>query len=176
MARWTSVAERNRELVTENANRILNDQRYDRFRTPRALRALVAAYGAITVVIPIGWLAGGAIPGIAAVLVAAGVYLLVRAAVRSVADLPDHVLDERLRRDRDAVYLPAFRLVSTVVFLAANVALAAIAFRAEGTTISFGYDEISAVFWTLLALLLGAPSVVLALRQAAEGANGSAVS
>ena len=32
------------------------------------------------------------------------------------------------------------------------------------------------LYLIVIALLLGAPSVVLALRQAAEGANGSAVS
>ncbi|MEZ5220538.1 MAG: hypothetical protein R2743_03520 [Ilumatobacteraceae bacterium] len=169
MSRWSAAAERNREMVAENAERILNDRRYDRFRTPTALRRLAISYSIVAVLIPTGWLAGGSIVGIVAVLVGVGVYLLLRVAVRSVADLPDHVLDERLRRDRDSVYLDAFRLASSIVFLAANAALVAVAFR-DGATITFGYDQVSAVYWTVFALVMGAPSVVMAWRQAGEPA------
>lgn len=165
MSRWSTAAERNRQMVAENAERILSDTAYDRFRTPRALRTLVVAYVAATVAIPLGWMLGGAIPGIVAVLAAIGVYLLLRVAVRSLADLPDHVLDERMRRDRDSVYVDAFRVVSTVVFLAANAALVPVAFS-EDATLTFAYHDVSAVYWTLLALLLGAPSLVLAVRHA----------
>lgn len=83
--------------------------------------------------------------------------------------LPDNVLDERMRAERDRVYVEAFRIVSSVVFVATNVALAAVAFRDEGTaTITFDYESVSAVYWPLLALLLGAPSVVLALRASSS--------
>lgn len=165
MSRWSAAAERNRQMVADNAERILNDTAYDRYRTPRALRLLVAAYVVCTAAIAISWALLGAIAGILAVLATIGVYLLLRVAVRSMADLPDHVLDERMRRDRDSVYVDAFRLVSTVVFLAANAALIPVAFS-DGATLTFDYQEVSAVYWTLLALLLGAPSVILALRHA----------
>jgi hypothetical protein len=165
MQRWAAIAERNRRKVTENADRVLSDTAYDRYRTPRALRALAAAYVVATVAIPIGWVVGGSIVGIVTVLAATGVFLLLRVAVRSLADLPDEVLDERMRRERDAVYVGAYRVVSTVVFVAANIAFIAVAFPDEAT-ITLDYEQTSAIYWTLVAVILGAPSLVLALRQA----------
>ena len=164
MSRWSSVAERNRRMVAENAERVLNDTTYDRFRTPGALRALVVAYVAATAAIPVAWIAGGGIVGILAVLATTVVYLLLRVAVRSVADLPDHVLDERMRGERDRVYLVAFRIVASIVCLAANAAFVAVAFRGEGATLTFDYHSVSAAYWALLAVVLGVPSLVLAAR------------
>ena len=96
-------------------------------------------------------------------------FLLLRVAVRSQADLPDEVLDERMRSERDSVYVGAFRFVSCVVFLAANAAFIAVAFGDEHTTITFDYNSVGAFYWTLLSLLLGAPSLVLAIRKRSTG-------
>lgn len=163
MSRWSSAAERNRRMVAENAERVLNDTKYDALRTRVGLRGLAVAYVAVTVAIPVCWLAWGGVAGIIAVLVGVVVYLLLRVAVRALADLPDHVLDERMRRDRDSVYLQAYRISSVVVFLAANAAFIAVAFD-EGATITLDYHSVSAIYWTLLAVILGVPSVVLATR------------
>ena len=165
MNRWSQVAERNRAAVAENAERILADTKYDRFRTPRALLALVVMYAITTALMPVCWLVWGSIAGIIAFVPWLAVFLLIRVAVRSQADLPDEVLDERMRSERDSVYVGAYRLVSSVVFLAANAAFFAVAFRDENASITFDYESVSAVYWTLLSLLLGAPSVVLALRK-----------
>ena len=164
MNRWSQVAERNRAAVAENAERILADTKYDRFRTSRALLALVVVYAITTALMPVCWLAWGSIAGVVAVVPWLAVFLLIRVAVRSQADLPDEVLDERMRSERDSVYVGAYRLVASAVFLAANVAFFAVAFR-ENASITFDYESVSAVYWTLLSLLLGAPSVVLALRK-----------
>lgn len=168
MSRWSAAAERNREMVAGNAERILNDTTYDRFRTPRSQRLLVAAYVAVVIAIPWCWLLVGSIAGILAVLAAVAMYLLLRVSVRSIADLPDHVLDERMRRERDSVYVVSFRTVSTVVMVAMNIAFIAVEFGEEDATISFDGDAVNAVYWTLLAVVLGTPSVVMALRQAAD--------
>lgn len=168
MSRWSAAAERNREMVAGNAERILNDTTYDRFRTRRSQRALVAAYVALTIAIPCAWLIGGPIAGIVTVLAALAVYLLLRVSVRSIADLPDHVLDERMRRERDSVYVVSFRTVSAVAMIALNIAFVAVEFRDEAATISFDGDAVNAVYWTMLAVVLGIPSVVMALRQAAD--------
>ena len=53
--------------------------------------------------------------------------------------------------------------------LAANAAFVAVAFGDENSTITFDFDSMSAVYWTLLSLLLGAPSLVLALRKRSTG-------
>lgn len=167
MSRWTEARERNRVYVATNAERVLADTAYDRFRTPRALLTLVVLYAITTVAMPVGWLASGAIVGIAAFVPWLAVFLLLRVAVRSQADLPDDVLDERLRSERDRVYVGAYRLVSVVVFLAVNVALAAVAFGDGDETITFDYESVSAVYWTVFSVVLGSPSLVLAMHQRA---------
>ncbi len=169
MSRWSQIAERNRSIVAENAQRVLTDTSYDRFRSPSALRMLVVAYVVATIALPLCWLAWGAIAGVAAFLPWLGVFLLMRVAVRSQADLPDEVLDERMRTERDSVYVGAYRLVASVLFIAANVALAAVAFGDGDESITFDYESVSAVFWALFSLLLGAPSLVLATRKRATG-------
>lgn len=93
---------------------------YDRFRSSRALLVLVVLYVLTTVAMPVCWLVWGAIAGITSFLPWLVVFLLLRVAVRSQADLPDDVLDERLRSERDSVYVDAYRLVASVVFLRAD--------------------------------------------------------
>lgn len=165
MSRWSQAAERRRDAVATNAERVLTDTTYDRLRTPRALTLLVVAYVLTTIAIPVCWLAWGSLAGVASILIWGVPFLLLRVAVRSQADLPDEVLDERMLSERDSVYVAAYRLVASVVFVAANVALVAVAFGDETTSITFDYESVSAFYWPLLALILGAPSVVLALRQ-----------
>ncbi len=164
MSRWTEAAARNRELVAENAERVLADTTYDRFRSPTALRVLVIATSAVIAGIPVAWLVGGSIIGVLVVIGWVALHLILRVAVRSQADLPDEVLDERMRAERDRVYLGAFRLLASVTFLAANAAFIAVAFG-EDRTITFDYDSVSAVFWTLFALMISAPSLVLAVHK-----------
>jgi hypothetical protein len=169
MSRWTQVAERNRAAVAQNAERVLADTHYDRLRSPRALLALAIAYVTTTIAMPVCWLAWGSIAGVVSILPCLIAFLLLRVAVRSQADLPDEVLDERMRAERDSVYVGAFRLVASVVFLGANAALIAVAFGDEHATITFDYNSVSAVFWPLLSLLLGAPSLVFAIRRRTTG-------
>jgi hypothetical protein len=170
MSRWNETRERNRARVARNAERVLADTSYDRFRTPGALLTLVVLYTLTTIAMPISWLMWGSIAGIVSFLPWLAVFLLIRVAVRSQADLPDEVLDERMRSERDQVYVGAYRLVASVVFLAVNAALIAVGFGDENETITFDFDSVSAVFWTVFSLLLGAPSIVLALRQRSTAA------
>jgi hypothetical protein len=169
MSRWSQIAERNRATVAQNAERVLADTTYDRLRRPRALRALIVAYVVTTVAMPICWLAWGSLAGVLSILPCIAAFLLLRVAVRSQADLPDEVLDERMRAERDRVYVGAYRLASTAILLAANAAFVVVAFGGDDSTITFDYDSVSAVYWTLLSLLLGAPSLVLAVRRSSTG-------
>jgi len=169
VSRRNEVAERKRVYVAQNAERVLADTNFNRLRSPGALLALVIAYIATTIAMPVCWLVWGSLAGVASIFPCFGVFLLLRVAVRSQADLPDEVLDERMRAERDRVYVGAFRLVTSVVFLGANAALIAVAFRDENATITFDYNSVSAVYWTLLSLILGAPSLVLALSRRTTG-------
>lgn len=169
MSRRNEVAERKRVYVAQNAERVLADTNFNRLRSPGALLALVIAYIATTIAMPVCWLVWGSLAGVASIFSCFGAFLLLRVAVRSQADLPDEVLDERMRAERDSVYVGAFRLVTSVVFLGTNAALIAVAFRDENATITFDYNSVSAVYWTLLSLILGAPSLVLALSRRTTG-------
>ncbi len=169
MSRWNQVAERNSASMERNAERVLADTTYDRLRGPHALLILAGAYVVTTVAMPICWLAWGSLAGVLSIFPCLAAFLLLRVAVRSQADLPDEVLDERMRAERDSVYVAAFRLVSSAVFLAANAAFVAVAFGDEHTTITFDYNSVSAFYWTLLSLLLGAPCLVLAMRNRLTG-------
>jgi hypothetical protein len=165
MSRFERAMDKQRDAMNRNARGVLDDTQYDRFRTPRALGLLVAADVAVTIAIFVLWWWVGSIAGVAAVIAWIGVYLLLRMAVRSQADLPDEVLDERMRRERDQVYVVAYRAVSGVVFLGANALFISVAFTDPGTTVSFDYERVSAIYWTYFAVMTAAPSVALALRQ-----------
>lgn len=123
--------------MAQNAERVLTDTTFDRLRSPRALLLLlVVAYVVATVAMRLVW---GSLAGVLSIFPCLAVFLLLRVAVRSQADLPDEVLDERMRAERDSVYVGAFRLVSSVVFLAANAAFIAVAFGDGTETITFDY-------------------------------------
>jgi hypothetical protein len=162
MSRWNNAAERNRAAIETNAKRLLADTSHDRLRTPLALRALIVAYVAITIAMVTLWLVAGTVGGVAGILAWFPVFIALRIAVRSQADLPDHVLDERMRAARDHAYFHAFRLTAGLVFIAACVLFAAVAFRPEPVSISFEYNEASAIFWALFSLVVGAPSLAIA--------------
>ncbi len=164
MSLWNDLAERNRAAVAKKAERVLDDTTYDRLRSPAALRRLVAFYVVTMTAMPVCWLMWGSLAGVLSILLCGAGLLLLRVAVRSQADLPDDVLDERMRTERDQVYVGAYRLVVTAVFIAANVALLSVTFRDEGATITLDVESMNAVYWPLLALVLGAPSMVMAMR------------
>ena len=165
MSRWSQTKERRRATVAQNAERVLADTTYDRFRSARALLALVVLYVITTVLMPVCWLVWGSLAGLASFVPWLVVFLVLRVAVRSQADLPDDVLDERMRSERDSVYVGAYRLLASVVFLGANAAFVAVEFGDGDESITFDSDAVNAVYWTIFSLILGAPSVVLAMRQ-----------
>lgn len=88
--------------------------------------------------------------------------------VRSLADLPNEVLDERMRRERDAAHLVSRRIISCLIFLAVNAMFVSVAVREEGATITFSYNNVAAIFFTVTAVLIGVPSVVVAWRHSSR--------
>jgi hypothetical protein len=169
MSRWTTASEKHRAAVERNAERHLDDVRFDRVRTPAGLGALVAANIVTTILVGVLWWTLGGIAGILAVTVWGAVFLLLRIAVRAQADLPDEVLDERMRRERDQVYVVAYRGAIGVIFLAANALFVSVAFRDDGATVTLGYDQVGAIYWTLFAVVVAAPSIALALHRRRAG-------
>jgi hypothetical protein len=96
--------------------------------------------------------------------------LALRISVRTQADLPDYVLHERQRAERNQSYVDAFRLTAGVFFLGAAIAFWYVVFT-DGH-IRINYRSASALFWGTTAFLAGAPSLALALHQSSRNRTG----
>jgi hypothetical protein len=144
-----------RDRLADRARQELTDTRWDRLRTPQRRRALVVAFAASLAVVAAVFVAADAW-GLAALPLPVLAVFALRRSVRTVADLPDEALDERLVRDRDRTYLHAYRILSglTVVML---VVLQLVA--DHGT---LGYYDLGAAFWAVCLGAIGLPSAVLA--------------
>jgi hypothetical protein len=166
--RWTASKERNAAAVAANAEKLMADTSYDRYRTRRARMLLVVGYLALLVLIPVAYLALNAFVGLLVVLATAGVWGLLRVSVRTIADLPDEYLDERQLAVRNASYVESYRYLGGAVALAATVGL--FAFIIYGTeldtwAVTLTWEGAMATFWVFLGLALGLPSMVLALND-----------
>jgi hypothetical protein len=167
--RWKSAGERNEAEVRRRADRLLEDDRFDALREPEARRAVAAAYVLISMAMVGSWF-GGTIAGLAGLAVWSAAFVALRLSVRSLADLPDDVLDERMRRERDTTYIGAYRLVSSVLGAAVAVLFVKVVVadaNDETTVLTVGTGAANALFWAVFALVLGAPSLAMAWRRSA---------
>lgn len=170
-SRWDDARDRNEAAVAERAERVLSDQRFPALRTRRARVALVVAQGMTIVLLPVVWLAADAVAGIAMVIVAMAVLTVLRMSVRVVADLPDRVLDERLRSRRDAAYVEAYRYFNGLLIVAAAVGLFAFVVNADESdvwTVDLTWGMAMGAFWTLTVMGLALPSMAFALMSGSE--------
>lgn len=166
--RWAASKARNAAAVAANAEKLMADTAYDRYRTRRARVLLVVGFLALLVLIPVAYLAVGSLAGLIVVLVGAGVWSLLRVSVRTIADLPDDYLDERQLAVRNASYVESYRYLGGAVALAATVGL--LAFIVNGTeldtwAVTLTWEGAMAAFWVFLGLALGLPSMVLAIND-----------
>jgi hypothetical protein len=166
--RWIASKERNAAAVAANAEKLMADTAYDRYRTRRARLLLVGGYLALLVLIPVTYLRLGQLAGLVVVIITAGAWSLLRVSVRTIADLPDDYLDERQLAVRNASYVESYRYLGSAVALAATVGL--IAFVVNGSEldtweVTLTWGMVMPVFWVFLGLALGMPSMVLALND-----------
>lgn len=147
--------DRTRTAVARQAERELTDTRWDPLRTPTARRALVVAFAASLAVTTAVFVAAGGWGLVALAAPIAAVYLL-RRSVRTVADLPDEHLDERLVAERDRTYVHAYRVLAAVTV----VTVLTLQLVAERATL--GFHDVGAAFWLLTLGAVGLPSAVLA--------------
>jgi hypothetical protein len=165
MSRWSDLGERKYLSVQINAQRMLNDSAHDRLRSRTGLSLVVAAYVLSTGILVAMWLLFGTVGGVIAIVAWFAAFVALRLAVRSQADLPDEVLDERMRIERDRAYLTAFRTVAGSVLIGATVALIGVGLDDAPASITLSANEVNAIFWALLSLMLGAPSIALMVEQ-----------
>lgn len=169
--RWQAARDRNDDVVAEWADRVLNDTRFASLRTRRARVALVTAEIVSIAATPVVWLRFGAIAGIVAVGAALGVLYLLRRSVRVVADMPDHLLDERQLALRNAMYVEAYRYLAGLTVIAASLGLFVFIVRADDAdtlAIELGWNDVMAAFWPLQLLALALPTIAVALRDRGE--------
>lgn len=159
------------DAVEARARRVLTDTRFARLRTRRARVGLVVGQIAFVVLTPIAWLAGGAIPGIVAVIAALVVLALLRRSVRVVADLPEEYLDERQLALRNEMYVEAYRYLAGIVVVLASAGLITFMVQADDTdtwTVDLTWNSVMAAFWVVQLLALALPSMAVALREGDE--------
>jgi hypothetical protein len=170
-SRWRDARDRNDDVVADWAERVLTDTRFARLRTRRARVALVSAEIALIVATPLAWITLGAVAGILVVVASLGVLYLLRRSVRVVADMPDHLLDERQLALRNAMYVEAYRYLAALVVIMASVGLLVFIVRADDAdtwTVDLTWNNVMAVFWVIQILALALPTMAVALRDGGE--------
>jgi hypothetical protein len=165
---WDASRQRNEDAVAAHADKLLNDRRWDRLRTRGARVGLVVGFLAVLVAIPGVFVRFGSLAGLAVVMLGIAVWLALRLSVRTIADLPDDYLDERQLAVRNASYVSAYRWLASVVSVVLSAGLVAFVVLGEGPdmwTVTLTWGLVSGVFWAMLGLLLGLPSMMLALQD-----------
>lgn len=165
--RWKHAAEHNKNEVQRRADRQFEDEHFDVLRGPTARRVIAGTYAAVSLAMVATWF-GGTIAGMFGLAVWGVAFVALRLSVRSLADMPDYVLDERMRRERDTTYISAFRMVSSVFGIAVAVLFVKVVVadaNDESTVLIVSTDAASAIFWGVFALVLGAPSLAMAWRR-----------
>lgn len=154
------------DAVAASARKALHDRRHDRLRTPRARTAIAIGAIAVIVLVPPAYAADSSL---GTLLVGATflAWVLLRLAVRTLADLPDTYLDERQRAVRDAAYREAFAWFAglTVVIACAVLVLFLVRSSDDALTITLTWDTLFPWAWVVIAGSMCLPSIVLALRD-----------
>jgi hypothetical protein len=165
--KWDAATERQEEQIRRRSDRLFNDTTFDWLRTPLARQVLVAVYIIAASSAVIAWWLNREIVGVSLLIVWFVLLLALRISVRTEADLPDYVLDERQRAERDQSMVTAYRATAGVVFFGTATALIAVVARNQNGAgeITLGYGATTGIFWGAAALLFGAPSIALALQQ-----------
>jgi hypothetical protein len=168
--KWQIRTETTEQHVRRRADLLLNDDTHNWLRTSRSRRAIVVLYVASTVGMVWLWAKSFEPAALLATLVWGVLLVALRLSVRSQADLPDYVLDERQRAERDRSYLSAYRLVAGSAVCCAAVGLLVVVARdGDNGEISLGYGPMTALFWGTFSVVVAAPSLALATRQQGPG-------
>lgn len=161
----------NEEKVAQNVERALNDTRWNFLRTPAARRGL-AVFAYIAVLFNSAMYLFSTYVGLIGLAVLFAAYLLLRVSIRSMADLPEKYLDERMRSVRSDTYYKSYMLVVgilTVAAVALMVVLVANDISTDGSTalqFALDWNASQAIIWLIVGTTMITPSAVLAFTQA----------
>ncbi len=164
--KWNDQRERDRETVSGYATQIMGDTKWDRLRTRTARRTIVGALAvaltllAIVSVVASMWVL---LPMTLTVVLWIGL----RRAVRTIADLPDELIDERQRVVRDRAYRLAFIALSTLLVLGSMAVFGWFLLGAQDGSRDFAIDVNSAPGLTffVIGVVLSLPSMVIAWTE-----------
>lgn len=157
--------------MEERVDRQMTDTRFNRLRGRTGRRVLVGAMALTIALMPVAWVAGGSLWGIASVVVGAILWWALQVSVRTVADLPEEYLDERQERIRNRAYVEAYRILAAIAVLGASAGLLAFIVLGQDPdtwAVTLSWNAVSAIFWVLTASALALPSMVLAIRDRPE--------
>ena len=161
----------NEERVAIQAERAMNDTRWDFLRTPIVRRAL-AMFAYLAVLFNCGMYLFGTYVGLIGLAVLFGAYLLLRISIRSVADLPEKYLDERLRSVRAGTYYRSYLLVVGLLTTAAGLLMGILVandIATDGSSalhFSLDWNTSQAIIWFILGITMVTPSAILAFTKA----------
>lgn len=151
------------QRVAAAAQRLQSDTSLDALRSRGRRRLVVlASMVLIAAAVAAAW-GGSTLWTLIALVPAIGSVWLMRRLVRQMADLPDNLVDERVRSVRNQSYLDAYRLLSAiivsvllVVYLGADAPLLDWALEAR---------HVHAMFWLVMLMSFALPSMLLAWRE-----------
>ncbi|MEM1263459.1 MAG: hypothetical protein AAGH76_13745 [Pseudomonadota bacterium] len=95
-------------LAESHASRALHDQRWDRLRTPINRKRLVVATYAMLLVYSVANFSDQPFLALFALIGFMGLAWMMRIASRTIPDIPDELVDERMRAVRGVVYRYAY--------------------------------------------------------------------
>lgn len=150
------------ETVAPMAERDLYDERYDWLRTPGRRRALVIVTVACVLTSWLAVMADWPLLALITLLSFLGLIFLLRRVGRSIVDLPDELVDERMREVRGLVYRWAYIGMMTCIpmLFVADILLAlAEKFEILGLTRLTG-DQWSDGLMTVFFLGMALPSMI----------------
>lgn len=152
------------EKARPQAEKYLNDHRYAWLRPVGRRRALVvAAVAGIVIHGAVLWTGGPPLLALGLLGANWAAYALLKWTVRGMADLPDELIDERMQQVRNRQYRAAYIALSSLTALV--LLLAWIAADASRVQWQPQARHLEAMFWCVLMLSIGLPSMLLAWTE-----------
>ena len=156
------------KVAEAQAERSLNDQRFDWLRTKSARRWLCILTVLSVVVYAVGNFIDNPIIPLPALICYGVLLMALRTAGRTIVDLPEELVDERMRAIRGDVYRQAFigavGLFSMVMITDIVFALVNKAFSVESVA-PFTADQWSSAVFALFFLYIALPSMIFVWRE-----------
>jgi len=149
----------------DEARRSLDDERYDWIRPLGRRRALVVAGALMILGYAVGMFAGWPVLTLASLLAYIGVLFLLRMAVRAITDLPDEVVDERMRQVRGGIYRHAY--IGTMALVSVGIAV----FIVNQITTKLGWtgtmtgEHMHELMFVIFFFAMGLPSALYAWSE-----------